>query len=231
MDEEKKDTFLKVRCSNSDADHTDILLKQNPSLVTLSTLTSLCPNYEVDYETMLFFLIPCTVIGACLFGFYILLRLPLTQVYYDKTREEMMLTLSNESSEGKDCTVNCLTSKNDGFSISNEDIERSSHDMLTEALLLHDFVEREEEDCHLDHLNSPASHDGSLVDNLTFCHHQNNLDETEMSEKSPPSLHNPCISLFFTFFCTLTLYPGWIGTLSSVHQCRSTLREYNDLFL
>ena len=45
------------------------------------------------------------------------------------------------------------------------------------------------------------------------------------------SVKGPAVSLFFTYFCTLAIFPVWTSNLVSILRCQSsTSRIYNDLF-
>ena len=60
--------------------------------------------------------------------------------------------------------------------------------------------------------------------------HDSDVSESSLTAAVWNAVQGPAISLFWTYFVTLALFPVWTSELSSIWECRSPSRLRNDLF-
>ena len=83
----------------------------------------------------------------------------------------------------------------------------------------------------------PISYQNNSTNMMNQVRRQNSTD-TDTSETTQSltvsvwtSIRGTALSLFFTYFCTLAIFPVWTSELISTNQCNSTSRIRNDLFV
>lgn len=83
----------------------------------------------------------------------------------------------------------------------------------------------------------PISYQNNSTNMMNQVRRQNSTD-TDTSETTQSltvsvwtSIRGTALSLFFTYFCTLAIFPVWTSELISTNQCNSPSRIRNDLFV
>jgi hypothetical protein len=171
----------------------------------------ICLSYsEVNWATVLYFGLGCIVLGSCMLGYsYVDQYKHIVRTLVDITEEELELL---DSEENKHRTH---------FNIEESNVE--THERGTSkwvkrpTVSFGTFEENENREPKRDIISRRAS------------------DESDSSQQNLTmnvwtAVQGPAISLFWTYFVTLALFPVWTSELSSTRQCESMSRIRNDLF-
>ena len=169
-----------------------------------------CLSYsEVSWATVVYFGLGCVVLGSCMLGYsYVDEYKQIVRTLVDITEEEVELLDSEENKHGTH--VNVVESN-----IAIQERRTSKWDKRPTV----SFGTFEENEIH-----EPKRYTIS----------RRASDESDSSQRVTmnvwTAVQGPAISLFWTYFVTLALFPVWTSELSSTRQCESMSRIRNDLF-
>jgi len=168
--------------------------------------SSSCAPYErIDWAAFFYFFLGSMLLLACLFGYSYVDRFQQNQhrdLY--ETVHSIGEDSINGSQRGAGLELHESGAKEDGDEV------RSGDGLIRTTQPSYDEPAQEEPDALLrGSANEPANETAAVWTHVKM----------------------PAISIFLTFFVTLSLFPGWTSELRSVRQCRSHFRLANDLYV
>ena len=211
---------------------------------TMSTSSLECVRYsEISWSTAGYFLLGCIVLAACMLGYQYVDQ-------YEKRQQHSTKTIARQPQETKSvcrqkesCAIvttrhNCVVG--DGFSSGGSKIIISydSCSFSNGEGAQWQSLPPSAEDCddtaplllHLPPLHRKETSITSDSDEEEYevPHHR---QHGSVAISVWRIVHGPAISLFWTYFVTLAIFPVWTSDLASIDQCqRNTSRIRNDLF-
>ena len=252
MERTGADAFWKERCNSDTMDHSDVDayhdsgadevqsngVTENFDIQAFASHQDLssCEPYHFDWGAFCYFLIGTIFIATCM-GLYIYVdQSPVTRYYRNQRHaipidessgvvrseclEEGTGIDSNEASAEENETVTCDDpTPLQNAHIENNESESNQENSLTEPLLPLNIEEEDLVDISTSAAMPPEDHtmqDGS----------------ENLSAIVWKCVRKPAISIFVTFFITITIFPSWITKLESVHECQDPRSRFqNDLFV
>jgi hypothetical protein len=198
-------SFLLENCGSSQRLQEDAMQEDEVKCV---------PYSEVSWATVAYFSLGCVVLAACMLGY----------TYVDQYKRLVRKNSSFYSSlpSFEDYSV-CETDDTEGeeeMQIMHSDMDGSLPDsqQSTSQWRKRDttsFSSYQNEDTE-----DPSTHSAVETDN----------SQESLTRSVWNVVQGPAISLFWTYFVTLAIFPVWTSELSSVQQCHSKSRIRNDLF-
>lgn len=169
--------------------------------VTADTSVNTCvPYHDIDWASFSYFLLGSLVLGACIIGYSYI------DTYQIKTTTARSSYESLAEADTTSSQVNYDTRESE-----RGNIELHSHQDETSGL---DGVA----------IAKDASKEWDSSESLEFP--PNNTSVSSVFH----AVRAPAFSIYFIFFVTLSLFPGWTSQLKSVYECTSRVRLANDLY-
>eukprot|EP01083_Nonionella_stella_P136942 416828_1 len=208
MEDIGADAFWDQHCKNiytGDGDM-DIFLHDMNWIKSASNSQTSCSEYRIDWGAFSYFLIGCIFIALCI-GLYLHLdQHPVTE-YYRNLEVEPTGTRQIVSTEETTPMIN--PEENSMMELNLGQDTRS----LNEPLLSNEERSEEQQVCGGDTNEETGQNSPSVTGEAWQC------------------IKKPVISIFMTFFVTITIFPSWVTKLQSVQQCLDEKSRFrNDLF-
>ena len=181
----------------------DFLVHDMEWIKSASDSQTSCSEYRIDWGAFSYFLVGCLFIALCI-GLYLHLdQHPVTEFYRNLEVEPTREMLSTEeTSPISNLEENSMMEVHSG---------PDTHS-LNEPLLSNEERSEEQQVCGGDS-NEAGQYSPSVTRKAWQC------------------IKKPVISIFVTFFVTITIFPSWVTKLQSVQQCLDEKSRFrNDLF-
>jgi len=201
------DAFWDQHCaknSYSDDVDIDIFLHDMEWIKSTPNSQTSCSEYRIDWGAFSYFLIGCIFIALCI-GLYLHLdQHSVTEYYRNLEVEPTRQAVSTEE------TTPIINPEENSLMELNLGQDTRS---LNEPLLSNEERSEEQQVCSVD-TNEEAGQNSPTV-----------------TGKAWQCIKKPVISIFVTFFVTITIFPSWVTKLQSVQQCLDEKSRFrNDLF-
>lgn len=231
VDGKNEDIFWKEHCSNetivfsdgSDRQLHATIHEEDYSSVSLQIGSLLpCHDYSYDWGAFSYFVTSCFFLILCI-ALFIMLDSSSIFEYY-RNQRMMACTMA------EDCTndINHLSRNNDGTTSN-----RASSSM-------YDHQSSSDTSNNIEFIDHPSLQEPLLNDSKDYQNENRMIEQTRddsSGDRKNVTAHvfnkiqSPIISIFITFFITLTIFPSWTGSLTSTQQCQTgSSRLRNDLF-
>ena len=202
----------------------------NPSSLTASDATEIdgaemlkvtpcMPYTEASWATAGYFALSCVILAACMVGY------TYVDQYKRVVRKNSFVgdSLYTSIDDGDDDALNKSSVQMKCLSIDSETISAidARQDSDSREGLLSKWKKKA--------VVSFVSYQNSSRIAMEYGVDSENSESVTLSVLS--SVRGPAISLFFTYLCTLAIFPVWTSNLISIVQCGSNSRIRNDLFV
>ena len=178
-----------------------------------------CPTYTPNLEAFFYFLFAIIMLIACIIGYIILERLPITKFYkesakYTDSGDEISITQNvNEYDAVINPTQECANIVLQE-EIQSMELDDSMKDILSEGDIQQNFVTSSNYQSY-----QPFDQQKARTTNQS----------SEMI-RVWKVIFLPSLSIFLTLMVSVSIFPAWDVKLASVRQCVDSNRLYNDLF-
>ena len=192
-----------------------------------------CPIYTPDMEAFFYFLLATVVLTACVMGYVLLERLPITQFYKESANythihdDDMNTVIEDEENLNYPPRRQSSSPSSTTPTSSSSSTRRLSSPCVNIV-----FQEEMDMDDSFDYLMGSSSAQKLQQQQQQRLILSSSPPTTTSSQLSKvwKNLYIPALSIFFVMVVTLAIFPAWDAKLSSAHECSKPNRRYNDLF-